>query len=620
MSVTLGSNIASLKTQRRLSDATRGLTTSFERLSSGLRINKASDDAAGLSISEGLNYYNRISLQASRNAKDAQSKLNIADSALGELSNIVTRIAELSQQAGTGSITSTQRNALDAEAQALRDEYNRVIEVTSWNGTKIFNLNATTDEYQVGEGENGILRSDIGKYAPTSATASGVFAASSSYGLANGSRTVWVADYNGDNKLDVVASGDEVRIFIGIGDGTFSTTTALETATASTQVMGGDFDGDSKQDFIFTSAASNAVFFRRGNGDGTFSARTTIVNSFIFGNNGGSAAGDFNGDGFQDFAYSEGTELRMLYGNGNGTFRAPATMTIGDVSSFETADFNGDGRTDLAIGDYGSSQVRIVLGAAGFGNPTTSASLSVLLPVGSVIGDYNGDGKLDIASRQDAGNGYVFFGNGNGTFGAGLSGGYTGEPVASIDANADGRADLVFTDGSALIIGLSNGDGTFSRGSSIATGNEGGKGKVADFNGDGVLDVAFNQGGSVRELVVGILGGALSLNLTTVDLTTQSAALTTLDSMRSSLSKIAAGRGKIGADVGRLGFAESVASQTALQTEAARSRIRDADVAEEVALLTRNQILQQAGTAVLAQANQAPALALRLLSIQEDRT
>ena len=119
MPITLGSNIASLRGQRQLAKTSAELGTVFQRLSSGQRINKASDDAAGLSIADSLNAKSRIFNQGVRNLNDGLSLLSIADSAIENLSGIVIRLEELAEQSANGVYTNKQRKALDDEAQAL---------------------------------------------------------------------------------------------------------------------------------------------------------------------------------------------------------------------------------------------------------------------------------------------------------------------------------------------------------------------------------------------------------------------------------------------------------------------------------------------------------------------
>ena len=110
LSITIGSNIASLKAQGLLSKANEQVGTSLERLSTGMRINRASDDAAGLSIVSRLNSDTRVLTQALRNVNDGISALNIASGTIGQLSTVVTRLSELATQSANGTYSSTQRS------------------------------------------------------------------------------------------------------------------------------------------------------------------------------------------------------------------------------------------------------------------------------------------------------------------------------------------------------------------------------------------------------------------------------------------------------------------------------------------------------------------------------
>lgn len=137
MAVTIGSNIASLQAQRRLSDSTQRLSTTFERLSSGQRINRASDDAAGLSIADQLRADGRVATVAIRNANDGISLVAIADSALGQISLTLTRLAELAEQSANGVFSVVQRSALSSEFVALASEIERIAVTTEFNGVKL---------------------------------------------------------------------------------------------------------------------------------------------------------------------------------------------------------------------------------------------------------------------------------------------------------------------------------------------------------------------------------------------------------------------------------------------------------------------------------------------------
>ena len=142
MAITIGSNIASLQAQRRLAQASSSLGTTYERLSSGQRINKASDDAAGLAIADSLKANQRVASVAIRNANDGISTIAIADSALGEIGNVLSRLAELSEQSANGVFSTTQRSALQNEFVALGSEIERIAVTTEFNGVKLLSGNS----------------------------------------------------------------------------------------------------------------------------------------------------------------------------------------------------------------------------------------------------------------------------------------------------------------------------------------------------------------------------------------------------------------------------------------------------------------------------------------------
>lgn len=137
MPVTIGSNIASLQAQRQLFKIDKSLSTTFERLSSGQRINRASDDAAGLAISEKLRADSRLSSQAIRNVNDGISMISIISGALDTQKDILFRMAELAEQSANGTYSSTQRDALQQEYLSLQEEFDRVASSSTFNGLSL---------------------------------------------------------------------------------------------------------------------------------------------------------------------------------------------------------------------------------------------------------------------------------------------------------------------------------------------------------------------------------------------------------------------------------------------------------------------------------------------------
>lgn len=142
-------NVPSLNAQRNLFDATDRLRTSYERLSSGMRINRAKDDAAGLAIAESLKADQRIASVAIRNANDGISIVSITDGAIAQITNILSRLAELSSQSANGVYSNSQRTALALEFTALMSEVERIAYTTEFNGMKLLSGGATVT-FQVG--------------------------------------------------------------------------------------------------------------------------------------------------------------------------------------------------------------------------------------------------------------------------------------------------------------------------------------------------------------------------------------------------------------------------------------------------------------------------------------
>jgi flagellin len=149
MALYVNTNMMSLNTQRHLEETGQSLRTSLERLSSGLRINDAYDDAAGLAIADKLGRDVRVINQAIRNANDGLSALAIGEKALGQVNATFTRLSELASQAASGTVTDTQRSAIQEEFQALLSEVARISNVTTFNGVQLLSA-GTTVTLQVG--------------------------------------------------------------------------------------------------------------------------------------------------------------------------------------------------------------------------------------------------------------------------------------------------------------------------------------------------------------------------------------------------------------------------------------------------------------------------------------
>jgi flagellin len=157
MAISVVTNVASLRAQRNLNKTANAMTGHIEKLSSGLRINKAGDDAAGSAISSQLTAYEQGLKQANRNANDGVSLIQTAEGAMNEMTGIVQRMRELSVQASNeGTMDTTERGYLDQEFQLLESELDRIVSVTEYNGQKLVDGSVSTGvSFQVGMKNTG---------------------------------------------------------------------------------------------------------------------------------------------------------------------------------------------------------------------------------------------------------------------------------------------------------------------------------------------------------------------------------------------------------------------------------------------------------------------------------
>lgn len=492
MSQVINTNVQSLNAQRNLSTSGGSLATSLQRLSSGLRINSAKDDAAGLAISERFTAQIRGLDQARRNANDGISLAQTAEGALQSSGDILQRIRELAVQSSNATNSASDRQALNAEVNQLTSELDRIAKTTEFNGSKLL------------DGSFGSATFQVGANAGQSISASTANFSTSQYG-----------NYRVGSKVatDAGAKGD-----LTAG----STANAIASnAAATSRVAGGD---------ITISGA-------------TGSATVTIA----AGASAKKAAEQINGEtGTTGVKASAKTEIDVTAMTANTSYKF-------DVSS--------DNATAVTIS--------FTLGAAVDKDGLASA-VNAFNDVAS---------KTGVTARVNDG----------------------GDGITLLNANGENITIANAASGSATA--TVGGTSTAGGASAVATGQ-----LVLDSEKSFSIEAANTTDFFTATAAAGQLQKVSDLDVSSVD-----AAQRTLAMVDSALAAVNSQRAKFGALQSRF---ETTIANLQISSEnlsASRSRIRDTDFAAETANLTRAQILQQAGTAMLTQANALPQRVLSLL-------
>jgi flagellin len=501
MAATINSNIQSLTAQRNLTTSQSSLATSIQRLSSGLRINSAKDDAAGLAISERFTSQIRGLNQAARNANDAISLAQTTEGALKSSGDILQRVRELAVQSANASNSAGDRQALQREVGQLVAELDRIAQTTEFNGQKVLDGTFGTQQFQVGANANQTI------VAATANLRTSVYGNNQNVASAGQGGSVAAAAATVATGSNGVASGS-VALSGNLGSATF-TTGANATAKATADQIN-----------ALTSTTGVTATSRNEVRLGGFSAA-------------GSYTLNVRGDNATDVAIS----FTTLSTTSTDRF-APIVSAFNDQSAKTgvTASLSADG-------------TQVVLTNA-TGNDIYLADTTVANAAAVTVTKYN------AASIQ------------NGTTGS----------VGAATLAADATAEQTTVGGYVVL------DSDKSFAVTAAAGN-----------------TQLASGGSTLKAV------------STLDVSTFSSSTEALKTVDAALAFISGERAKLGALQARFESAISSLNITSENLSASRSRIQDADFAMETANLSRAQILQQAGTAMVAQANQIPQTVLQLL-------
>jgi len=599
----INTNVASLNAQRNLNNSQSDLGVSLQRLSSGLRINSAKDDAAGLAISERFTTQIRGLNQAGRNANDGVSLAQTAEGDLAQITNNLQRIRELAVQSANATNSASDRAALQLEVTQLVAEIDRVGSTSAFNGVKLLDGNFASQSFQVGANSGETVdianitsarAADIGQR--NTATAAGTAVAGD---LTAGELTI--------NGTDVgVVARDAAALATAIttagGDGVTATATNAQTGIVFADVVGTAAANSSVAlgaltEGVDTDTTNSFTVTFDNSGDGgsdslvitaTANVDTTATNSYD-----GIAAG-FVAAGFA----SDGTGTVSGY-----------SLDLGADSTIADALQNGN----LTVQRTDGIEFSTTEAAAGYGTDpafaTTTTTTNGVQASQIVAPTYNLsiDGTaLDFSV-------------------AGADGTITDTEVAALINSIDGYTatagtatlNITKADGSNIALVESGSDSDATEGlaadGSTTAATETYYGSVSVESTVGDLTIAGTNSADAG-LTTGVYVAALAgTTIANTDISTVAGANAALVSADAALTSISTTRSSLGAIQNRFESIVSSISTSVENLSAARSRIRDADFAAETASLTRNQILQQAGVSILSQANALPQLALSLL-------
>lgn len=606
MPLVVNTNIASLNTQRQLTSANNSINKSLERLSSGLRINRASDDAAGLAIATRLQAQVRGLQQASRNANNAISLVQTAEGALNSVTDILQRLRELAVQAASDDNTDTDRVALNNESTQLRNELTRLAQTVEFNGTTLLDGTFSGKKFQIGANADQTLTFEI---SDVRATAIGQFstqAANIADGISSptadgvGNLSSGEFSINGTDVLATSDSDDQVSV-VQVGG---------QDLTSANVVSGGG---------IYNSNVTNASLFVNG---------TTIDLSSLSGSSVASLVTDIaslvNAASITSVTArvietsnliieaQDGANLVLGASNtGASVFSLAADLAsaLGIGSAFV-----GSTATTSAVTTYNGQSSALAKAAAINGiSSTTAVSATVesntVTFSGGVASGTISSGDLFV-NGTNIGAVTVSTNDSNGALAAAINAQSSNTGVKATVSS--GQLSLTAADGRNISI-------TATSGAETALGNNSDltfTGKSAIARGTATLTSTSNFTLAGTTTDIGSLAATTyvaSGNLSTLAITSRSLANTAITQIDSALDSINTSRSSIGAVQSRLNTAIEFLDNAAENQAASESRIRDADFALETAQFTRGQILVQAATAILAQANNQPQIALQLL-------
>jgi flagellin len=609
----INTNVSSLTAQRNLTTSQGQLATALQRLSSGLRINSAKDDAAGLAISERFTTQIRGLNQAVRNANDGISLAQTAEGALGETGNALQRIRELAIQSANSTNSASDRTALNAEAAQLLAEIQRNGLTTQFNGQNILDGTFSSAQFQVGANANQTI----------------------SFGI-QGATTNLLGAYQATSAVVTSSAFDGAGFTVnGVEVGVSAATSAAGVTADSATAKATAINSKTAQTGVSATAASSVQGLAP-------TARSSLANGALAIN--GVAIGAIARDAS---AVTQGRNAATAI---NAVTNQTGVTAVADASTGALSLTTSDGRNIALTSTAGNAAgATAIFNATGLdvsvgANPTGNDTFT--LQVGGAFRS----GNTAVATELEEGDFFVLDGlTYEFTSDATVTSGNVAVTVADAATAATVAAALntainaqytagntsvnstVATDTLTLVNRKLGANGTLAAYSEAGVTGGGGVGALVQGAETPGVNAADGTGITTRGTITlssaanftlggadlafaGLAAAAPALTrLDTVNISTVAGANAAIAVLDGALSQVTSIRADLGAVQNRFSSTVANLTTTSENLSAARSRILDADFAAETASLTRAQILQQAGTAILAQANAIPQNVLSLL-------
>ncbi|SHN80938.1 flagellin [Desulfitobacterium chlororespirans] len=594
-------NMSAINTYRQLTVNNGQTSKSLEKLSSGLRINRAGDDAAGLAISEKMRGQIRGLDQASRNAQDAISLINTAEGSLNETHSILQRMRELAVQASNDTNTEDDRMEIQKEINQLTSEINRIGNTTEFNTMKLLDGTKAITTETTAATTKDIATIVAGKGGDVTVNKAVGVTAGTGWDEATTQVTIGV-DSNADekvqwDKIDLTAAGGAKVTLTKAAGGD------LKIAIAAT-----DKDGNEVAHEMTVTAKNLEAAAKNG----VYKAEFHGV-SF-----------DLDVDKFKEIADGQTTEIDLTTRFGTTDDEKDVKGTYGLKSDYKSgyADFTNFKIDGANAALAGVAKLEVELGGAG-----TEVTVKGYAADGTTV---LLNDKITLPTALDSGDSFSYEENGI-KFTFDISDDAAGDPVLAFKTNQIDISDLAATFGSKKVVDQeATTTVTADNSLKMQTGANAGQAMAIDISDmrSVALAVSSTTASATKE-VIDSMGEKVTAHYTAVsnvtkgtdneaieyalDVSTAAKASAAVKVINDSITAVSAERSKLGAFTNRLEHTINNLGTSSENLTAAESRIRDVDMAKEMMNFQKNNILSQAAQAMLAQANQQPQGVLQLL-------